>query len=105
MADFQIALCTCADLEQAQQIARHLVEERLASCVNILPQMQSIYRWQGKVETAEEFLLIIKTDSEHSQEAQDAVTRLHSYEVPEFLLLPVTGGSAAYLHWLKTTME
>jgi periplasmic divalent cation tolerance protein len=105
MDEFQIALCTCSDQEQAERIARHLVEQGLAACVNILPAVQSIYRWQGAVESATEILLIIKTDSAHSHEAQMAIGQLHSYEVPEFLLLPVAGGSEAYLGWLRSSLK
>ena len=105
MTDFQIALCTCANQEQAERIAHHLVEQRLAACVNIVPTVQSIYRWQGKVESEMEVLLIVKTNSARSQEAQVAIAKLHSYEVPEFLVLPVAGGSEAYLAWLRTCLE
>jgi periplasmic divalent cation tolerance protein len=105
MNDFQIALCTCAGQEEASRIARYLVEKGLAACVNILPAVESIYRWQGAVESATEILLIIKTDSAHCVEAQAAVRQLHSYEVPEFLVLPVAGGSEAYLNWLKASLK
>ncbi|MGC2398185.1 MAG: divalent-cation tolerance protein CutA [Acidobacteriaceae bacterium] len=105
MDEFQIALCTCADLEQAERIARHLVEHRLAACVNLLPAVRSIYRWQDAVESATEILLIIKTDSARSRDVQIAVEQLHSYEVPEFLVLPVAGGSEAYLAWLRTCLK
>lgn len=105
MTDFQIALCTCADQEQAERIARHLVEQHLAACVNILPVVQSIYRWQGTVESATEVLILIKTDADHSKQVQLAIASLHSYEVPEFILLPVAGGSELYLEWLKTSLR
>ena len=105
MPDIQIALCTCADQEEAERIGRHLVEQHVAACVNIVPAVQSIYRWQGVVESATEFLLIIKTDSAHRDEVQAAIARLHSYEVPEFLVLPVAGGSEAYIRWLTTSLE
>jgi periplasmic divalent cation tolerance protein len=105
MTDFQIVLCTCADREQAERIADRLIEQHLAACVNILPGVQSIYRWQGAVESAAEVLMLIKTDSAHSNEVQSTIAGLHSYEVPEFLILPVSGGSEAYLAWLKASLD
>src|SRR5271154_2615562 len=105
MADFQIVLSTCADHEQAERIAHRLVEQRLAACVNILPGVQSIYRWQGAVESASEVLMLIKTSSAHSNEVQSTIASLHSYEVPEFLVLPVSGGSESYLAWLDASLR
>jgi periplasmic divalent cation tolerance protein len=105
MTDFQIVLCTCADREQAERIADRLVAQHLAACVNILPGVQSIYRWQGAVESAAEVLMLIKTDTAHSSEVQSTIASLHSYEVPEFLILPVSGGSEAYLAWLKASLD
>ena len=105
MTDFQIVLCTCADREEAERIAHRLVEQHLAACVNILPGVQSIYRWQGAVESAAEVLLLIKTNAAHSDQVQSTIASLHSYEVPEFLVLPVSGGSAAYLAWLEASLE
>jgi periplasmic divalent cation tolerance protein len=105
MTDFQIVLSTCADREQAERIAHHLVEQHLAACVNILPGVQSIYRWQGAVESAAEVLLLIKTSSARSQDVQSTIASLHSYEVPEFLILPVLGGSDAYLAWLGASLD
>jgi periplasmic divalent cation tolerance protein len=105
MIDFQIVLSTCADREQAERIAHRLVEQHLAACVNILPGVQSIYRWQGAVESAAEVLLLIKTSTARSQEVQSTIASLHSYEVPEFLVLPVLGGSNAYLAWLGTSLD
>jgi periplasmic divalent cation tolerance protein len=105
MTDFQIVLCTCVDREQAERMANRLIEQHLAACVNILPGVQSIYRWQGAVESAAEVLMLIKTDSAHSNEVQSTIAGLHSYEVPEFLILPVSGGSEAYLAWLKASLD
>jgi periplasmic divalent cation tolerance protein len=105
MADFQIVLTTCADREQAERIAHRLVEQHLAACVNILPGVQSIYRWQGAVESAAEVLLMIKTSVAHTYEVQTTISSLHSYEVPEFLVLPVSGGSEAYLVWLDAALR
>jgi periplasmic divalent cation tolerance protein len=105
MTDFQIVLSTCADREEAERIAHRLVEQHLAACVNILPGVQSIYRWQGAVESATEVLLLIKTSSARSQDVQSTIASLHSYEVPEFLILPVLGGSEAYLAWLGASLD
>jgi periplasmic divalent cation tolerance protein len=105
MTNFQIVLCTCADGREAERIAHSLVEQHLAACVNILPVVQSIYRWQGAVESAAEVLMLIKTDAAHSSQVQSTIARLHSYELPEFLVLPVSGGSEAYLGWLQASLE
>jgi periplasmic divalent cation tolerance protein len=105
MTDFQIVLTTCADLEEAERIAHRLVEQQLAACVNILPGAQSIYRWQGKVESAAEMLMVIKTSADLVAEVELTIASLHSYEVPEFLVLPVYGGSHAYLAWLRDSLR
>jgi periplasmic divalent cation tolerance protein len=104
MTDFQIVLSSCADREQAERIAHRLVEQHLAACVNILPGVQSIYRWQGGVESASEVLLLIKTTADRSDEVQSTVASLHSYEIPEFVVLSVSGGSKAYLAWLGASL-
>jgi periplasmic divalent cation tolerance protein len=105
MTDFQIVLSTCTDREQAERIAHHLVEQHLAACVNILPGVQSVYRWQGAVESAGEVMLLIKTNAAHSDQVRATISSLHSYEIPEFLILPVYGGSEAYLDWLNTSLQ
>jgi periplasmic divalent cation tolerance protein len=105
MTDFQIVLSTCADREQAERIAHRLVEQQLAACVNLLPAVQSIYRWQGKVESASEVLIVIKTRADLVPEVELTIANLHSYEVPEFLVLPVFGGSHAYLAWLTDNLR
>ena len=105
MTDLQIILCTCSDHEQARKIGRELVDRRLAACVNILPGVHSIYRWQGDVESAEEVLLLIKTNASLTTEVQATIATLHSYEIPEFLVLPVAGGSESYLAWLTANLR
>jgi len=105
MADFQIVLSTCGDRETAERIAHRLVEQRLAACVNILPGVQSVYRWQGAVQSEPEVLMLIKTKAALIQEVQSTIAGLHSYEVPEFLVLPISGGSEAYLAWLEASLE
>jgi periplasmic divalent cation tolerance protein len=105
MPDFQIVLSTCADREQAERIAHSLVEQGLAACVNIVPGVQSIYRWQGAIESAAEVLILIKTSPTHLRSVQSAIAALHSYEVPEFLVLPIAAGSEAYLKWLSAGLK
>ncbi len=96
-----IVFCTCANEEEASRIASTIVEERLAACVNLLPPVRSIYRWEGKVETASEILLLIKTSEERLAALEDRVHAMHSYEVPEMIAVPIVSGSAKYLDWLR----
>jgi periplasmic divalent cation tolerance protein len=105
MTDFQIILSTCADREQAERIANRLLDLHLAACINILPGIQSLYRWQGSIESAAEVLLLIKTRSTLSREVQSTIAGLHSYEVPEFLTLSISGGSESYLAWLEANLR
>jgi periplasmic divalent cation tolerance protein len=93
-----VVLCTFPDLDQARQIGAALVERQVAACVNLLPGVESIYRWEGKVERAGEVLALIKTTRYPDLEA--ALRELHPYEVPEILALPVAAGLPAYLAWL-----
>jgi periplasmic divalent cation tolerance protein len=98
----RVVLVTCANLAEAKKIARTVVERRLAACVNIFPQpIHSVYRWKEKVETAREYLLLIKTVDEQLDALQRAIKDLHSYDVPEFIALPILGGSSEYLQWLS----
>jgi periplasmic divalent cation tolerance protein len=101
MTDLVIVYCTCGTPDEALTIAGSLVEARLAACVNVLPPVQSIYRWQGKVETAHEVLLIIKTTQEHFAAVKSRITQLHSYDTPEIISVPVVDGSEKYLAWLR----
>lgn len=100
MIDTRIILTTAGSQEEARKIAHALVERRLAACVNIVPQIESVYRWQGKVETAHEWLLLIKTQAELFEHVRDAVKELHSYDLPECVMLEVSGGSQEYLDWI-----
>ena len=101
MTDKFVVLVTCSTAAEAWRIARAVVDARLAACVNILPgALESIYRWKGKVESARERLLLIKTSRKRMAKLRAAVERLHSYDVPEFIALPVATGSPAYLAWL-----
>ena len=100
-----IVLCTCSNAEEAERIAHSAVNECLAACVNILPGIRSIYRWQDAVESAEEILLLIKTTEAGFPKLRDRIVELHSYETPELLALPITAGSDKYLSWLRAQLE
>ncbi len=95
-----LVLVTVANESQGEQIARAIVEERLAACVNIVGSVRSIYRWQDKIEDERESLLLIKTTVPTLKKLEARVKELHSYDVPEFLVIEVDGGSAQYLSWL-----
>ena len=98
--EFVVVLVTAATADEAAAIGRALVESRLAACVNVVGPIRSIYRWQGAVEEASEHLLVVKGRASDLAALDARVRALHSYDVPEVLALPVTGGSAAYLAWL-----
>jgi periplasmic divalent cation tolerance protein len=100
MTDKIVVLSACDSEESAAALARTLVEQRLAACVNIVPGARSIYRWQGKIEDTTEWLLIIKSRRDLFAQLREAIAKTHSYEVPEVLALPVVDGSEAYLAWL-----
>jgi periplasmic divalent cation tolerance protein len=95
-----VLFVSAPDEETGRRIARALVEERLAACVNVLPGMHSVYRWRGEVEEAAEVLLIAKTRAERAAALASRVRALHPYELPEVVALPVTDGSRAYLRWV-----
>jgi periplasmic divalent cation tolerance protein len=106
MTDKIVVLVTCGSRKEARKIARALVEKRLAACVNEMgAPIRSVYRWKGKVETAEEFLLVIKTTQKRFPALREAVRELHSYEVPEIIALPIVEGSRAYLDWIAESVE
>lgn len=96
-----VAYVTAANEDEAARIARSLVEERLAACVNIVRNVRSIYRWQGRIEDEAEVLMIVKTRRELYTRLERKVKELHSYTVPEVIALPVVEGSGDYLAWLE----
>jgi periplasmic divalent cation tolerance protein len=104
-ARYRIVLVTCASIEEARRIARHVVEQKLAACANIVPRVESIYRWKGKVERAKETLLMIKTTAARLRKLESEVKRLHSYDVPEFVAVPIVAGSQKYLEWLRKSVR
>jgi len=101
-----IVMVTCGSAKEARKIAQALVKERLAACVNILQApVESIYRWKGNVESAKEYLLVVKTSSRRFAALQAEVRRLHSYEVPEIIALPIAKGLPAYLAWISESTQ
>jgi periplasmic divalent cation tolerance protein len=104
-ADVVIVLTTLGADADAAAFARVLVDERLAACVNILPPMTSIYRWKNAVEQDREQQIIMKTTAGRLAALEARLRELHSYELPEFLVLPASGGSAAYLDWVKNSIS
>src|ERR1700733_605342 len=106
MTDNILVLVTCGSRKEARKIARALVGQRLAACVSgIGVPVASTYRWKGRVESAKEFLLLIKTSKRRFAAVRDAVQKLHSYEVPEIIALPIAAGSRAYLDWIATSVK
>ena len=105
MTEALIIFITADKHETACLIAEKLVEERLAACVNIIPQIESIYRWQGKVCRDQELLLIVKTERACYERLEATVRTLHSYTTPEIIALPIACGSAPYLQWLSESLN
>jgi len=100
MTEYIIVLITGPSEEESARIGHALVGERLAACVNIIPAVRSIYRWEGRIEDEKEVLLIIKTKRGLFERLQKRVKELHSYSVPEIVALPLVEGDEAYLNWL-----
>lgn len=100
MTDKIVVLSACDSEEQAARLARHLVELRLAACVNIVPGVRSVYRWKGAIEDSAEWLLVIKSRRDLFSAIRAELARMHSYEVPELLALPVVEGAENYLAWM-----
>lgn len=98
---YQLVLCTCPDQDSAQTIAEHLIDQKLAACVNMLPGITSIYSWQGKRESAQELLLVIKTTKAVYGTLEKTITKLHPYELPEIIAVNIENGNAGYLNWIS----
>ena len=101
MTDKVVVYTTCGNITEAESIARNLIDSRLAACVNVVPGLLSYYRWQGKVENDAELLLMIKTAGNLIDQVRIALETLHSYDLPEMIVLPIIGGSPDYLEWLE----
>ena len=105
MTDKILVLTTAGSNEEGRKIGRVLVDRLLAACVNIIPQIGSIYRWEGEIEEAEEWLLIIKTTGAAFERVRDAINELHSHEVPECISVSIENGSLAYLNWVGESVK
>ncbi len=98
---YQLVLTTCPDAKTARRLARALVGERLAACVNIVPIEQSVYRWKGRIESARERLLVIKSERRAYAAIERRLRALHPYELPEIIAVPIAAGLGAYLAWIS----
>ncbi len=105
MTDKIVVLSTCASEEEGERLGRMLVEARLAGCVTVMPKGRSYYHWKGAVESAEEWLLIIKSSRALFEEIRAALEKAHSYEVPEVLAIPIVEGAENYMLWLNSCLK
>jgi periplasmic divalent cation tolerance protein len=98
---YHVVLVTCASITEARRIGRSAVEKQLATCANVVAGVESIYAWKGKVERAREVLMLMKSTAGRLRELEREVKRMHSYDVPEFIVLPMVAGSREYLDWIR----
>jgi len=105
MTDKILVFTTAGSKDEARKIGRALVERLLAACVSIVPQVDSIYRWEGEIEEAEEFLLIVKTTRPAFERVRNAINELHSYDVPECISVAIDEGGTAYLSWIGQSVK
>ncbi len=105
MSEFCMALITTPSLEEAETLAAGLVEARLAACVNIVPQVRSVYRWQGAVQKESEALMVCKTMVTHWETLREWVSQHHSYDVPEIIQIPINAGASSYLDWIRECLQ
>lgn len=103
--EYQIIFCTCPSSEVAKKIATQLVESNLAACVNILPELTSVYRWENKTETQTEILLMIKSTANLYHQLEKAIIEQHPYDTPEIIALPIKQGLTKYLKWIDASVQ
>ncbi len=103
--EFVVVFVTCRSAKEAQRIAARLVQKKLAACVNVIGPVKPIYRWKGRVEAASESLMVIKSTKGKFASLEKEIRRLHSYDTPEIIALPVVAGSKRYLEWLRGCVE
>ncbi len=100
MNEFAVYFCTCPTIQEARQLATNLLEQRLVACINILPQVESMYRWQDEICNEPEVLLVLKSRKSLASQLQQAVKQLHCYDVPELIALDISAGLPDYLQWV-----
>ena len=105
MTDKVVVLVTCGKKKEAEGISATVVEKRLAACVNLVAGIRSLYRWEGKIHNDREYLLIIKTTRERFAALRKEIARLHSYQVPEIICLPIVEGAETYLNWIEKSVR
>ncbi len=105
MTDKVVVLVTASSRRECRKIARHLVETKLAACVNITQPVRSVYRWKGKMTEENELLMVIKSSRELFPEIKSAISKLHSYQTPEIICLPIIDGSQDYLQWVGDSVK
>ena len=105
MTDKILVLSACDSEQSAKSMARELLEARVAACVNIVPGVQSLYWWQGKIEEAGEWILLIKSSRPLFDKLREHLARIHSYQTPEIIALPIVDGSAPYLEWVERELQ
>ncbi|WP_020482572.1 divalent-cation tolerance protein CutA [Methylomonas sp. MK1] len=101
---YQLILCTCPDVEVADKLAGALITQKLAACVNILPGVRSVYEWQGKIEAAQEHLLLIKSHQDRYAAIEATLKSLHPYQLPEIIAVAIESGSLDYLKWIDSCL-
>ncbi|MEE9354694.1 MAG: divalent-cation tolerance protein CutA [Methylococcaceae bacterium] len=99
---FNLIFCTCPNQKTAEKLAHDLIQKKLAGCINILPGLTSVYPWQGKIETAQEILLLIKSRNDLFPSLQATITELHPYELPEIIAVPIHDALPDYLQWINS---
>ena len=105
MTDKIVVLSTCASAEEAERLARRVIDDRLAACVNILAPVRSFYRWKGEIQDSAEWLLIIKSTRDKFDGLRAALESAHTYEVPEVIAIPIVEGSPNYLSWIERELQ
>ncbi len=105
MTDKIVVLSTCASAEEAERLARRVIDDRLAACVNVLSPVRSFYRWKGEVQDSAEWLLIIKSTRDKFDALRAALESAHTYEVPEVIAIPIVDGSPNYLSWIEQELQ
>jgi periplasmic divalent cation tolerance protein len=101
---YQLVICACPDEESAIHIAENIVAQKLAACVNVLPSVYSVYRWQENVESAKENILLIKTTLEKYATLEKVLTSIHPYDIPEIIAIDISNGLPSYLQWLEASI-